>query len=410
AFLTAASNDTFTSYGPVQNPLNFAPLTIDSDVYSFSAQAGDVLGLALTALSGSRPSLSLIGSDGSTLLGNGVTAREANKVIEGVVAPANGTYYARVSGTDLQYSLVALRNASFEVEQNQTLDKAHDISGSGIALGKIGLVSADPIVAETEPNDDGVPLGSLADLALADDLSGSFLPLGGNDYEAVVTGEISAGNDGDWDFFKVIAKPGDTLLIDLRAAPSGVGTLSDPFLRFFDNSGNQIAFNDDGGNGLESRITYTLFTYNGPYYIVADSFGANTGTYEITARLTTTGLEQSLEDDTFAFQTSAGELFTINTHTPADGAFIFNNVLDPRIEIYDPNGTLVASDDNSAPDGRNASLSYASTQTGLYRVKVLTANDSGGEYVLEKEASAFTPTPSRMKVTFCGYDKTEPLA
>ena len=56
--------------------------------------------------------------------------------------------------------------------------------------------------------------------------------------------------------------------------------------------------------------------------------------------------------------------------------------MDPVVELYDPSGLLVAGDDNSAPDGRNAELTYAAVAGGTYTVRVLSAAEKG-EYFLQ---------------------------
>ena len=78
---------------------------------------------------------------------------------------------------------------------------------------------------------------------------------------------------------------------------------------------------------------------------------------------------------------NAGDMVTIGTQTPGDGPGQFVNLLDPKLELYDPNGTLAAGDDNGAADGRNALLQYTVTVTGNYVVRVLAAAQQG-EYVL----------------------------
>ena len=56
-----------------------------------------------------------------------------------------------------------------------------------------------------------------------------------------------------------------------------------------------------------------------------------------------------------------------------------DNALDPALELYHPDGTLVAFDDNSAGDGRNAWLTYTvpADGTGTWVARVLSASDSG---------------------------------
>ena len=53
------------------------------------------------------------------------------------------------------------------------------------------------------------------------------------------------------------------------------------------------------------------------------------------------------------------------------------------MELYDPSGTLVAGDDNSAPDGRNALLTHQATSTGSYVLRVLSYEQRLGEYSVE---------------------------
>ncbi len=86
--------------------------------------------------------------------------------------------------------------------------------------------------------------------------------------------------------------------------------------------------------------------------------------------------------DYYAVNVTAGDPLTLTTATPADGSSEFVNDLDPMLELYDPAGTLVASDDNSGPDGRNAQLSHTAAETGVYTVRVLAAGESQGEYIL----------------------------
>ena len=87
------------------------------------------------------------------------------------------------------------------------------------------------------------------------------------------------------------------------------------------------------------------------------------------------------DDDYYSIRVTAGDLLTLATTTPGDGPGEFVNTLDPKIELYDPTGALVASDDNGAPDGRNALLSYTALASGTYDVRV-TAAANLGEYVL----------------------------
>ncbi|MGD9916430.1 MAG: M10 family metallopeptidase [Paenirhodobacter sp.] len=86
------------------------------------------------------------------------------------------------------------------------------------------------------------------------------------------------GSTGDEDWVRVYLQAGHSYVIDEQGSPSGVGTLSDPYLHLYNSSGNQIAYNDDGGDGLESQITITV-SESGYYYIGASAYGSSTGSY-----------------------------------------------------------------------------------------------------------------------------------
>ena len=80
------------------------------------------------------------------------------------------------------------------------------------------------------------------------------------------SGSVGFNNDADWVRVSLVA--GETYDISLQGSASGAGSLSDPYLNVYDGSGNLIAFNDDGGNGLESQLTFTAST-SGTYYLLS---------------------------------------------------------------------------------------------------------------------------------------------
>ena len=105
----------------------------------------------------------------------------------------------------------------------------------------------------------------------------------------------------------------------------------------------------------------------------------------------------SLCQDDYAISLRGGEEFSVSTTTPSDEVREPINTLDPMVQLFDPSGTLVASDDNSAADGRNVKLSYTPSVSGQYMMRILSANDMPGEYVLNVEgysgsAASFTAT------------------
>ncbi|NLX56992.1 MAG: S8 family serine peptidase [Planctomycetaceae bacterium] len=342
------------------------------DYFTFHLAEGQFATVALTTavdtdlqlqLRDATDTLLVVGQPGALNVGRSITTYRA---------PVAGQYYALVSGAaDTPYTLLVTRGADFDLEPND--DKApaaQDITATGVVLGAL---CGELITTETEPN------GSVA---TANDWSASFFNIGPNQFRATVTGMISEGSDSDWDYFKIRVSQGDTLQLDLEGSPTGKGTLSDTYLRLFNSAGDQLASDDDAGMGFNSRLYWNSFPWaTGDYYVVADSWGSRTGTYTLTANLTTSNLLMSAGRDYYSVSVNAGDVLTLRTFTPAGDVGEFVNDVDPVITLYDPSGTEAATDDNSA-DGRNALLTYTATATGAHTVKVAAATYVPGEYVL----------------------------
>ncbi|MGE5611925.1 MAG: Ig-like domain-containing protein [Bacillota bacterium] len=130
---------------------------------------------------------------------------------------------------------------------------------------------------------------------------------------------------------------------------------------------------------------------------VFDSESNNTvnSAQNLSGCLTALGNVSGSDSDYYSVRLTAGERIRITTRTPGDGAGELANGLDPMLELYDAYGSKVASNDNGAADGRNASLVYQASQGGTFSVRVGAANGSSGEYVLQLESlppGTATPT------------------
>ena len=110
---------------------------------------------------------------------------------------------------------------------------------------------------------------------------------------------------------------GRTYQIDLRGSRTDDGTLSDPYLRgVHDADGDLIpgTTNDDGGEGYNSRLTFTA-TESGTHYIAAGAY-SGTGTYEVEATDITDG------DDVREGASSVGDISAL------EGARFLRNSVD----------------------------------------------------------------------------------
>ena len=124
-----------------------------------------------------------------------------------------------------------------------------------------------------------------------------------------VTGEVGAYFDTDW--FAVDLVAGRTYVIDLRGNGTGDGSLRDPKLKgVYDSDGTWISGqrDDDGGDGLNSRLTITA-TETATHYIGAGAHLTGLGTYELEVT-DTTGDTATVDpvDDFAAESTTTGVL------------------------------------------------------------------------------------------------------
>jgi hypothetical protein len=110
------------------------------------------------------------------------------------------------------------------------------------------------------------------DLIPGDDSTGYTIDVG-----MQVGAEINSNGDRDW--FAVDLYNYVPYLINVLGAPTGSGTLNDPYLRVYDDASVLVDFNDDGGDGLNARLEFTP-DYTGTHYLEASRWlDAGTGTY-----------------------------------------------------------------------------------------------------------------------------------
>jgi subtilisin family serine protease len=180
-----------------------------------------------------------------------------------------------------------------------------------------------------------------------------------------------------------------------------------------DANGNVLAEGRPGASNVDEVINNLVASASGTYYAVITGTGQRDFDLMVTrgadfstepnndlitaqpvvvqpdGRLTTLGF-LGAGNPAAAYEIAAdpGQTVTIQTATPFPGPNSFAAPLDPMVEVFDNNGNLVASDDNSAPDGPNASLTLRLPTHGgrPYFIEVLpstaTAAPTMGPYIL----------------------------
>ena len=207
-----------------------------------------------------------------------------------VVLEAGKRYQFDVEGVDTGRGTVADPTATL-FDASSTNLGADDNGG----VGKNGRLIYEPTAAGTYYVQAGtvsgsgtytvsvIVLGANGNSEADTDFPATTATTGRVEVGASVTGNVATNFDGDR--FRVDLEADKTYQFDLEGAPTGRGTLADPFLSVTDES-NYLDDDDNSGTGLNSRITFTTTaTGGGTYHLTAsDPDGSNTGTYTLSVR------------------------------------------------------------------------------------------------------------------------------
>ncbi|KOR31627.1 hypothetical protein TI05_12395, partial [Achromatium sp. WMS3] len=247
-----------------------------------------------------------------------------------------------------------------------------------------------------------------------------------------INAEINSAGDQDW--FRIALDADQQITIDLEGSPTNQGTLADTLLSgIYDNTGTLLdnTTNDDGGTGRNSHLTFTA-TEAGNYFIAAGAYSSNTGTYrlnvttpapdEFTADTSTTGqvtigtainaeINSAGDQDWFRIALDADQQITIDLEgSPTNQGTLADTLLSG---IYDNTGTLL---DNTTNDdggtGRNSHLTFTATEagnyfiaasayssnTGTYRLNVVSVADAGSSTLMPDDTVIPTLTATQLSV------------
>ena len=215
------------------------------------------------------------------------------------------------------------------------------------------------------------------------------------------------------DFYSFTLAAGDTATVALRVAS---GT---PSLTLQDASGTLLAQGSVGPTNVTSIVTDFTATVAGTYYAVVNSstsgvayslvvtrnaeFDTEPNDTVLNARDVTSRQvageqrahrlrrERNDRHGTLPRDAHRGRHSQLADIDTGGRRFEFVNTLNPRLRVLNATGTQLALDDNSAPDGRNARLTFPVTTTGTYLIEVssTTATPTVGEYILSIQGATF---------------------
>lgn len=237
----------------------------------------------------------------------------------------------------------------------------------------------------------------------------------------IEAGDSFDGNMGvsDSDWVRIELTAGDSYRFDLTGDSFG---LRDPLLALRDSNGVIVAFDDDGGPGLDSSLSFTAVA-SGDYYLDATSysfaaggFSTDTGGYMLETEVTATGDgDTGSGDDNFGFDetsdaaadaTTAFSVDVNGTFTGVHGAgdtdwvsvelvegqsytidvsgFGADGMNDTTLTVVDANGLQIGFNDDGGP-GLFSSLTFTAGETGTFFIQVQAYSQSTdvGAYQIE---------------------------
>jgi|GEM_PF-1987651 murein DD-endopeptidase MepM/ murein hydrolase activator NlpD len=213
-------------------------------------------------------------------------------------------------------------------------------------------------------------------------------------FDQTVSDQIGVAGERNYHYFNGTA--GQVVTIEMKRTS---GTL-DPYVILYKPNGGYLYYNDDANGSNDSRLVQRL-PDNGRYQIVAKSWESSnspatrTGGYTIKVMNTsgnndiddgapiangqtrTAYINPATDDDYFYFSGVQGRIISIRMEKQGGS-------LNSYLELYDPNGSFVASDDDGGGwTSRNAWLVSVLPRTGWYRIKARSYNRaSSGAYTI----------------------------
>jgi hypothetical protein len=223
-------------------------------------------------------------------------------------------------------------------------------------------------------------------LAVADEPSGG----GEIAYGESVEGTLYGGGAHEYQFR---GESGDAISIGMSA----FGSELDCYLELLSPEGDTLAYDDDSGGSVDALIEYFVLPADGLYRIIASDISGEAGEYELFLRIAQLSIEGTLVPDQtvsaalergsrhhWLFDGEAGDFVTISMDALAKD-------LDVYLEVYAPNGELMATDDDSGGDSNAAIIELELTDTGPHRVVARGYNDEqAGAYELTLEMVELT--------------------
>ncbi len=235
----------------------------------------------------------------------------------------------------------------------------------------------------------------------------AVIPVWGNHHIPL---EAEIGTAGDEDYYRLSFSGGGSYTIETTGSIDTYGYL-------YDSNHNQIAYDDDSGEGTNMKMVYTLSGRQTYYVKIRHWSSSGTGSYGLKVTPPHDASSNDWEGSDFS---SATQLTTENyvSHsgmganyandtdyfkfTPSeDGVYTFQSTgfSDTYGEVYDSNQTFIKSDDNNGP-GNNFMIDVRLLANQTYYLKVSVQNGATGSYGIDIARGRCLPVPQFIQLPF----------
>lgn len=197
-------------------------------------------------------------------------------------------------------------------------------------------------------------------------------------YGETVNGNLTANTADEWTFEGQTA---DIVIITMES------TNFDSYLELRDGEGNVLAEDDDSAGNLNALLRVALED-SGTYTIAARSFNPTaTGSYALSIRLETPAEQNAIvvgETVESSISNVAGDRWTFaGREGQAVQIVLSSDDFDAYLELYGPNGGLIAQDDDGAGNFNALILIEALPESGTYTIVARSlGSDTIGNYAL----------------------------
>ncbi|MCA9126212.1 MAG: pre-peptidase C-terminal domain-containing protein [Planctomycetales bacterium] len=165
-----------------------------------------------------------------------------------------------------------------------------------------------------------------------------------------------------------------------RLASDPLGSTTNPVQEYASGQANYVANDGSGRNRWGDYSGLAIDPSDDATFWVFNEYASTGNRWD--TRIASFQLDPVAETDFYVIHAQSGDALQIETFTPFDGTGHISNLLDPLLELYSPDGSLVASNDNGAGDGKNALLTYTTATSGSYQVRVGASASSDGYYLM----------------------------